>query len=127
MSVSKKDQESFISAYIECALWSSTGEDDTPLDSLYSVDDFAPETIDRIRKDCDWFMLDNSDSIESGEFKDNYSRAGHDFWLNRNGHGAGFWDGGWPSRAGHNLDQAARAFPEIDLYSGDDGKLYIFG
>ena len=21
--------------------------------------------------------------------------AGHDFWLTRNGHGAGFWDGDW--------------------------------
>jgi|TARA_R110000744_G_scaffold366338_1_gene475354 hypothetical protein len=22
-------------------------------------------------------------------------RIGHDFWLTRNGHGAGFWDGDW--------------------------------
>ena len=53
-----------------------------------------------------------------------YSQAGHDFWLTRNGHGAGFWDGDWPDRTGHRLSEAAKSYGEYHLYVGDDGKIY---
>ena len=44
------------------------------------------------------------------------------FWLNRNGHGAGFWDGDWPKH-GAELDKAAHSYGEFDLYVGDDGEI----
>jgi hypothetical protein len=54
--------------------------------------------------------------------------AGHDFWLTRNGHGAGFWDRNYnPSPlyyACQNLSGAAKAWGEASLYVGDDGLLY---
>jgi len=35
------------------------------------------------------------------------AQAGHDFWLTRNGHGAGFWDGDWPE-TGDALTEASK-------------------
>jgi hypothetical protein len=52
------------------------------------------------------------------------SCGGHDFWLTRNGHGAGFWDGDWPKEAGDRLTKACEEFGEFDLYIGDDGMIY---
>lgn len=49
---------------------------------------------------------------------------GHDFWLTRNGHGAGFCARGY-GPVGETLSEAARAFRETDLEVGDDGKIYL--
>lgn len=49
--------------------------------------------------------------------------AGHDFWLTRCGHGAGFWDGDWPEPAATALTEASKAFRNVDLYVGDDGEI----
>lgn len=51
--------------------------------------------------------------------------AGHDFWLTRNGHGAGFWDGDWPEPHASILTEASKTFGETDLYIGDDGKVHV--
>jgi len=48
----------------------------------------------------------------------------HDFWLTRNGHGAGFWDGDWDDETGKRLTTISKKYVEIDLYVGDDGKIY---
>jgi hypothetical protein len=113
----------FLNAYIECALWSSTDNSDDqggePLDANYSPDDIAPETLERMRADCAKFYAANRDDIGGED-----ARAGHDFWLTRNGHGAGFWDGDWPEEIGERLTAASKAFPEVDLYVGDDGLIY---
>lgn len=114
----------FTAAYIECALWSSTDEsrDDggDPLDQNYSSDDLSNSALDVIRTDCRAFLEANAEDIGS-----KVERAGHDFWLNRNGHGAGFWDGDWPEPAASRLDTASKAFGSCDLYVGDDGLLYV--
>ena len=52
------------------------------------------------------------------------SYAGHDFWLTRNGHGCGYWDGDWPKGIGVGLDKLAHKFGEFDLFVGDDGLIY---
>lgn len=49
--------------------------------------------------------------------------AGHDFWLNRCGHGAGFWDRGL-GELGDRLSDAAKVYGNVDLYIGDDGLVY---
>ena len=51
-------------------------------------------------------------------------RAGHDFWLTRNHHGAGFWDGDWPEDVDEKLTEASHSWGEMDLYVGDDGRVY---
>lgn len=123
--------DSFTRAYIEAALWSSTDDNDVPLDSQYDESDIAPETLAKIVADCERFqeqcselLTDENCSRVSGECTID-EMAGHDFWLTRNGHGAGFWDGNWNEPAATRLTDAAHAFGFCDLYVGDDGRLYI--
>jgi hypothetical protein len=58
-----------------------------------------------------------------GEFSD-AARAGHDFWLTREGHGAGFWDGDYPEPQATRLTKASKAYGGFDLYIGDDGMIH---
>jgi hypothetical protein len=48
----------------------------------------------------------------------------HDFWLTRNGHGAGFWDGDYEEELGEKLTAICKKMGSIDLYVGDDNKIY---
>ncbi len=52
-------------------------------------------------------------------------QAGHDFWLTRNGHGAGFWDRGLGA-LGERLSKESKPYGSCDLYVGDDGQIYGF-
>ena len=49
----------------------------------------------------------------------------HDFWLTRQGHGAGFWDGVYPDEIGDKLTEISNDFRELYIYVGDDGQLYF--
>ena len=113
----------FTIAYIEAALWSSTDNSDEqggePLDDNYGPDDIAEEALANILDDCKAFQRDHADDI-GGELE----RAGHDFWLTRNGHGAGFWDGDWEDNIGQRLTDASDVYGGVDLYVGDDGLIY---
>lgn len=115
--------DAFTEAYIEAALWSSTDNADDqggePLDANYSPDDIAPETLASILEDCEAFQRDNADDI-GGDLE----RAGHDFWLTRNHHGAGVWDGDWDDAVGQRLTEASHVYGGVDLYVGDDGRIY---
>lgn len=112
--------EKIYTAYIECALWSSTDENDDPLDRNYDETSISSETAAWIVKDCISFY----DAMEA-HITHRYTRAGHDFWLTRNGHGAGFWDGDWEEPAASILTQYSKAQGEVSLYVGDDGEIYI--
>ena len=118
----------FTDAYIEAALWFSTDDDGTPLNSIYSVADLAPETLKTMKADCCKFYTENEEAIWCDGAKntggDQTAQAGHDFWLTRCGHGAGFWDGDWPEPHATTLTAAAEAFGNVDLYVGDDGEIY---
>lgn len=121
-----------IDAYVETALWSSMDESDDrggdPMDANYSADDIRPDTLERMRRDIGSFLLANIADIESADVRtvkyDRIERAAHDFWLTRNGHGAGFWDGDWSDPQADRLTNAAKAFGEYNLYIGDDGKIH---
>ncbi len=106
--------DAFTTAYIECALWSST--DNTtdnggePLDSNYSPDDIAIATLKEMQADCDAFQHDNAADLDGLDSE----QAGHDFWLTRNGHGAGFWDRGLGEQ-GDRLTKASKVYGSVDL------------
>jgi len=108
----------FTIAYVECALWSSTDDNDEPLDANYDIYDISAECLTQINIDCAMFQAENMTMIQ-----DDLSQAGHDFWLTRNGHGAGFWDGDWPEH-GDLLTAKCKEYGEINLYVGDDGLIY---
>lgn len=123
--------DTFTQAYIECALWSSTDnaneQGGEPLDANYGVEDIVSETLEKMREDCEAFQRDNADDLAACDLQSD--RAGHDFWLNRNGHGSGFWDEGYRkdetiNKALRRLSEASHTYGSVDLYVGDDGRIY---
>jgi hypothetical protein len=128
MTDTKLDQ--FTLAYIECALWSSNEESDEsggkPLDRNYSIDDLAPETLAAMVEDCRKFQETHGEAIAASEAEggEGFVQAGHDFWLTRNHHGAGFWDGDWPEPFASQITDACHNYGEVNLYIGDDDKIY---
>lgn len=113
--------DTFTRAYLECALWASTGDDGLPLDREHSLADFAPSALEQAANECRAFQEANRADINTGDV----DRAGHDFWLTRCGHGVGFWDGDWEEAIGERLTEACKRAGNRDLYVGDDGALYF--
>jgi len=122
--------DDFTKAYCEAALFSTNDESDPetggePLDKNYDIEDIAPEAMVQIRKDCKQFQFKHRSDIESWEGEDSEGQAGYDFWLTRNGHGAGFWDGDWSEPAATRMDTTSKSFGECHLLIGDDNLIYI--
>jgi hypothetical protein len=110
-----------IGAMLECALWSSTDFDGTPLDEGHGIHDFHPTATRALIGDLEAFIeAEAADIAASGLTA---QQVGHDFWLTRNGHGAGFWDRGL-GEIGDRLSEAAKVYGGVDLYIGDDGAIY---
>lgn len=129
------DIEKVMAAYVTCALWSSVHYaegpegDGSPMDDDFGADDIAEEALVSMRADCVAFLeeaLEIARDYPVLKLADplNEERIGHDFWLTRNGHGAGFWDRGY-GELGDKLTAAAKAYGSSDLYAGDDGKVYV--
>jgi hypothetical protein len=121
--------DDFFAAYVEAALFLS-GDSDAGLESLnekYGQDDIHPDSLKKMHDDCVKFAAQNHHLIKPENCIDEncWSQAGYDFWLTRNHHGAGFWDGDWTEEIGKELTDSSHSFGESELYIGDDGKLYI--
>lgn len=119
----------FEQGYIECALWSSMDDSNDqggePLDQNYSITDIEPDTLDGMIKDCNEFIKANSKEIETAlDEGADYSQLGHDFWLTRNRHGAGFWDRDYADELTREaLSEAARKCGEVDLFINDNNQV----
>ncbi len=114
--------DTFVEQYLVSALWSSTDDTGEPLDKEHGVSDFAPEAIQQAVADCNSFKSKAGDLIAEYDETD----VAHDFWLTRNGHGAGFWDGDYEAEVGKKLTEIAKSFGESSPYIGDDGKIYLY-
>ena len=110
----------FLDAYIAVALWSSTNDSGTPFDETYTTGDLSGELLDQMIEDCAAFIAKADLSDER------FTQAGHDFWLTRNGHGSGFWDRPevYGEEKARELTALAESFGHVDLYVGDDGRIY---
>ena len=133
----EKELDEFLRGYLVCALWSTNDEPTEaggePLDANYEISDLAPATLAGCRSDCQDFMVSNRTDLleyvkrrQAGAGYTEWECAGHDFWLTRNGHGAGFWDRGLGA-LGDRLSEAAKVYRDAEMYVGDSGKLYILG
>lgn len=119
--------DKFTQAYIAAAFWTETSDgDDVPLDDSYGVEDLDPAALSGIVEDCNRFQTTHAlllkEAYESGRYYTEAS-AGHDFWLTRNRHGAGYWDRDLDD-VGESLSEAARLEGGRCLYVGDDNKIY---
>lgn len=136
MKITEQQIRLFIDGYLTAALWSSTdtiypiGTND--LESVegetVNLDDYewASGEAEKLEDDCLAFITDNTaDLLEYAAKKthaagyDAFECAGHDFWLTRNGHGAGFWDRGL-GELGDRLSEASKVYGGIDLYLDDN-------
>jgi hypothetical protein len=120
-----------VKSYLGTALWAETDNADErggePLDKNYDVEDFAPEAVAKATADCAAF------EEKAGPLLEGIERQGQDvpdvigfhFWLTRNRHGAGFWDGDYPKEIGEALTKLSHEFREQYVEVGDDGKLYL--
>lgn len=117
--------DEFTEAYFETALWSSTDDEGEPLDNNFDIGDLDLDTKNRMFRDADDFQTRNEELLSDAYINDGASEAdaGHNFWLTRNGHGAGFWDGDYPE-TGDELSAASEKFGEFNLYVGDDEQIY---
>lgn len=102
--------------YFETMLWSSTDTDsEEPLDKEYDVKDISKELKDSSKKDllsfAEYCEKNCSKELEEYLEEEGYSSFGHDMWLSRNGHGAGFFDRGNGYKA---LQKASKTFGSVD-------------
>lgn len=126
-----------VSGYTECIAWADCNEDCGP---EFEGASFSAELLAAAETDCAAFIAQCGETLldQLAELAPEYSdeRFGHDFWLTRGGHGAGFWDrkeletrteigdkvGGYT--LGERLTSVAQTFPNRDCYVGDDGQIY---
>jgi hypothetical protein len=115
--------EEFVMGYETAALWSSSDGDHESLEE-FELDD---ETKAKFRKECAKFCDAAQVHLVAAMERKGYSatRAGHDFWLTRCGHGTGYWDRDELTQELKDaLTQASKAAGERNLYLGDDGLVY---
>ncbi len=119
-----KASKKMVDAYLTCALWSSNDDDGNPIDDDHDIRDVSRDSRKKAEKDCADFMRKAEKYFDDDDTADD-EQIGHDFWLTRNGHGAGFWDRDNLYKNGDDLTKVAEKFGEKYVYVGDDGKVEI--
>ena len=124
MSMRVVDINKAVNSYVSTALWSSLTSEGEPMDLTYGPEDVTMESRQQMADDVSAFITGCEE--ERPEIFDGMSpeQVGHDFWLTRNQHGAGFWDSGLGER-GDWLTEMAHPYGESSLYVGDDGMVRV--
>ena len=102
--------DDFVKGYKEAMAW-------TEEESIGSDWEYSPESETDIINECLQFYQANASlmSLVSPDFE----QHGHDFWLTRNGHGAGFWDRGYKKEIADALTEDSHRCGEAYLLSED--------
>lgn len=99
------------------------------MDQVYESDDIHPDSLLTMLRDVVDFVADNLDVIREtpdylrSRFTESARSIGHDLWLTRNHHGAGFWDRGL-GPAGQHLTNSGHEMGPCDLYICEDGRVH---
>ena len=104
-----------VTGYLECAIWADLHDAEGNSIDDKGVADCTAIFIQSATNDCENFKELAKDLIPSYLETFDESQMGHDFWLTRNGHGAGFWDRGL-GELGKKLTNIAKTFGSCDLY-----------
>lgn len=128
------DIEAAFTAYVQCALWSSSDyppgvdPEDNPDAREVHLDawdgDITDESLAEMRRELTDFCTQPR-VIELVELTGmDPEQVGHDFWLTRNHHGAGFWarDHG---AAGDELTKLCHPYGESYLHIDENGSIYV--
>lgn len=123
--LTREDHAMVLGGYIEAALWSSTDDDGEPLDGEHDADDLTDAARAQMSDDVTHFLAEVIAAHDPAVIVEAMSleQLGHDFWLTRNRHGAGFWDRGLGT-LGDDLTKLAHAAGSCDLTLDADGKVH---
>lgn len=139
MELTKLD--AFTEGYVVAAIWSSIDDDSKSFDE-FTLRDFDDKAKQQVLSDCKAFQEGNAELLKEWyELGFMEGGAGYDFWLTRNGHGAGFWDRYLEVRAdandesersrarelGKRLTAAAKECGERTLYTYEEGGKKVVG
>lgn len=121
-----------INSYIESAIWSSScwermsGNNPTPFDMVEDcegISDAAQAIMESELRDftskAELIIFESKDWESMGIELPSDSQIAHDFWLTRNGHGAGFWCRG-TEELGERLTELSQEYEERHLYLNDE-------
>lgn len=119
-----REGEKVLEHYLACALWAETDENGEPLDDNYNSDDVSAKAMAASLEFIREFVCEvGARDIRKYLEVQTLAQLGHDLWLTRNGHGAGFWDRGL-GELGERLTAVCR-YRDAYIYVGDDGLLYV--
>lgn len=103
------DTDAFVDGYLECAVWST---EFGITEGVWTKGEFSEAAVAKAEEDCTKFIEANRRLLVGID----ESSAGHDFWLTRNHHGAGFWDRQKLTQEQRDgLTKASHAFPECSV------------
>lgn len=136
-SFTTRAEREFARGYVDCLCWIGhvlpSSEEDADLAELDTPDQlpypFHTSALATFHADIESFLDYGGDTWELLEEAVatgyvTWAKLGHDLWLTRNGHGAGYWDRGL-GEIGTELTKAAKALGSQDLYVAD-GYIHVY-
>ena len=116
-----------LAGYTDAAIWfSPEDEQNVSLEQNYGAEDISQDAQLQMAADCYRFFEQVKAYVDPDNDAEMHA-LGHDFFLTRNGHGAGFWDGDWdhkPADAVQALTEQSKLMGSWCLMPGTDGILY---
>jgi hypothetical protein len=89
----------------------------------FSKEDIEVDSLIKAYTDIKEFLNMVGDKIDIAIDENGFEELGHDIWLTRNRHGAGFFDRGYDDEDEKLFIDACHKLGEVDLYINDDMKL----
>jgi hypothetical protein len=110
--------DEILNSYLETALWAEESEENNLKDK--TINDVDKESV--VNSKIEIYNFIKKAQQEAPDELSTYDSKmlGHNLWLSRNGHGAGFFDDN-----NDKLQNLARSIKPVDIYLGNDGKVYI--
>lgn len=114
------DIQEVLHGYLTCALWCGNLDGDFSIGQVTKASHALAEndvrefilTVGIVPREA---LVDRSVGSVSNRLRDSY--MGHDLWLTRNGHGAGFWDGDWAQPYASRMTEAAKMLGERNVWT----------
>ena len=89
----------------------------------FTHEDMEDNSVIKVYDDVKKFIEMAGGAIRVAVDEYGAEQVGHDLWLSRNGHGAGFFDRGYDDEVEEKLMSSARKLGSVDLYINDNMRL----